>query len=672
MMFRFLTEYAHARAPRLLRAGGDNSPSGGDDRGNKMPFGDGDPGGPDGSPRSNLIYLIVGAVLIGYVIFTMLNQGAPQGQATEIPTSQLIAAIKENRVDELTYTVMVGEVEGTYWPDAESRGDESKLERFVSNYVGTDSLDELMAAHPSITYRIDTSDPNMWSNILIQVVPTILLVVLMFYFMRQMMGANNKAMQFGKTNAKTNEATRPKVKFKDVAGIDSEKQELMEIVDFLKDGKKFRDVGARVPRGILLSGEPGTGKTLLARAIAGEANVPFFAASGSDFSGIIVGLGVAKIKEIFEMAKRNAPCILFIDEIDAIGQRRSTHSYNDQDREQTLNQLLIEMDGFSNDTGIIVIGATNRADMLDPALLRPGRFDRQVYIELPDLSGRREILDLYAKKLKVGSDVNLQDLARGTTGFSGADLENLLNEAALHAVRNGRAEIAQPDVEEARDKILMGPRKVRKMRPEDIKLTAYHEAGHAFVSIMYADITDPIHKATIIPRGRALGMVQHLPIDDKVSMTIAEVRANLAIALAGRAAEEIFFGADKITTGAESDIAMATRLARYSITTAGLSPKLGLAAINQVNSFGTRSALENASEKTAELVDAEVRAWLDSAHADATKLLSKNKETVRKLAEELLARETLTGDEIKEIVSGKKSKKTAKATTKKTQKNATK
>lgn len=446
----------------------------------------------------------------------------------------------------------------------------------------------------------------------------------------------------------------------------------MEIVDFLKDGKKFRDVGARVPRGILLSGEPGTGKTLLARAIAGEANVPFFAASGSDFSGIIVGLGVAKIKEIFEMAKRNAPCILFIDEIDAIGQRRSTHSYNDQDREQTLNQLLIEMDGFSNDTGIIVIGATNRADMLDPALLRPGRFDRQVYIELPDLSGRREILDLYAKKLKVGSDVNLQDLARGTTGFSGADLENLLNEAALHAVRNGRAEIAQPDVEEARDKILMGPRKVRKMRPEDIKLTAYHEAGHAFVSIMYADITDPIHKATIIPRGRALGMVQHLPIDDKVSMTIAEVRANLAIALAGRAAEEIFFGADKITTGAESDIAMATRLARYSITTAGLSPKLGLAAINQVNSFGTRSALENASEKTAELVDAEVRAWLDSAHADATKLLSKNKETVRKLAEELLARETLTGDEIKEIVSGKKSKKTAKTTTKKTQKNATK
>ena len=463
---------------------------------------------------------------------------------------------------------------------------------------------------------------------------------------------------------------KPKTTFKDVAGIDSEKQELSEIVDFLKNKDKYKALGARVPRGVLLSGQPGTGKTLLARAIAGEANVPFFAASGSDFSGIIVGLGVAKIKEIFEMAKRNAPCILFIDEIDAIGQKRSTHSYNDQDREQTLNQLLIEMDGFANDTGIIVIGATNRVDMLDAALLRPGRFDRQVYIELPDMAGRREILDLYAKKVKIGETVNLQDLARGTTGFSGADLENLLNEAALHAVRNGREEISGDDIEEARDKIIMGPRKIRKMRPEDIKLTAYHEAGHAFVSLMYADITDPIHKATIIPRGRALGMVQHLPIDDKVSMTLAEVRANLSIALAGRGAEEIFFGADKITTGAESDIAMATRLARYSITTAGLSKKVGLPAINQVGTFGTRGALENASEKTAELVDAEIKAWLDAAHADAIKHLTKNKQTVEKLANELLSRETLTGEEIREIVFG--TKKASKKSEKNVQKKDTK
>lgn len=457
---------------------------------------------------------------------------------------------------------------------------------------------------------------------------------------------------------------KPKTTFKDVAGIDSEKQELAEVVDFLKNKEKYKTVGARVPRGVLLSGEPGTGKTLLARAIAGEADVPFFATSGSDYSGIIVGLGVAKIKEIFDLAKRNAPCILFIDEIDAIGQRRSAHSFNDQDREQTLNQLLIEMDGFANDTGIIVIGATNRPDMLDSALLRPGRFDRQVHIELPDMAGRNEILKLYADRVKMGSDVNLHDVARGTTGFSGADLENLLNEAALHAVRNGRKEITPHDIDEARDKIIMGPRKLRKMRPEDIKLTAYHEAGHAFVSLMYADITDPIHKATIIPRGRALGMVQHLPIDDKVSMTLAEVRANLSIALAGRSAEELFFGADKITTGAESDIAMATRLARYSITTAGLSDKLGLAAINQVASFGTRSALENASDKTAELVDAEIRAWLDAAHRDATKLLTKNRKTVEKLANELLNRETLTGAEIQEIVFGEKKK--VSKTTKKT------
>lgn len=447
---------------------------------------------------------------------------------------------------------------------------------------------------------------------------------------------------------------KPKTTFKDVAGIDSEKQELAEVVDFLRDKSKFAALGARVPRGILLSGEPGTGKTLLARAIAGEANVPFFAASGSDFSGIIVGLGVAKIKEIFEMAKRNAPCLLFIDEIDAIGQRRSQNSFNDQDREQTLNQLLIEMDGFSNETGIIVIGATNRPDMLDPALLRPGRFDRQVYIELPDMAGRKAILELHAKKIKMHEDVNLGDLARGTTGLSGADLENLLNEAALHAVRAGHKMVAPDDIEEARDKLLMGPRKVRKMRPEDIKLTAYHEAGHAFVSNHYADITDPIHKATIIPRGRALGMVQHLPLDDKVSMSLAEVRADLAVAMAGRASEEIFFGADKITTGAEADIAMATRLARRSITMAGLSPKIGMVAVNQVQSFGTRVPLESASEKTAEAVDAEIKNWTDVAYRDAMKILTKNRATVEKLAKELLARETLTGEEIREIISGKR------------------
>ncbi len=604
------------------------------------------------------IFLFVFAAIFVAMIIRAFTGGV--GTNKLLPNGQLVT---QAQPIELSFSDVLNKASDIQ--TMEIRGNEAKgVLRDGTEYSATITYDPNLLSKISENgayITIDTS--KTWVDYLGTWVPILMGLFFIWWIFRGFKaGAGGLSRSLAQQNPTKITTGKTKTSFKDVAGIDSEKQELMEIVDFLKNKEKFQDVGARVPRGILLSGEPGTGKTLLARAIAGEANVPFFAASGSDFSGIIVGLGVAKIKEIFEMAKRNAPCILFIDEIDAIGQRRSTHSYNDQDREQTLNQLLIEMDGFSNDTGIIVIGATNRPDMLDPALLRPGRFDRQVYIELPDLSGRKEILDLYSKKVKISSDVNLQDLARGTTGFSGADLENLLNEAALHAVRGGRKEIAQIDVEEARDKIIMGPRKVRKMRPEDIKLTAYHEAGHAFVSIMYADITDPIHKATIIPRGRALGMVQHLPIDDKVSMTIEEVKANLAIYLAGRASEETFFGANKITTGAESDIAMATRLARYSITTAGLSSKIGLAAINQVNSFGNRTALENASEKTAEMVDNEVRTWLDEAHKNATKLLINNKEKVKKLAEELLAKETLTGDEIKEIVLGKKQEKKAKKT----------
>ncbi|MBR6009927.1 MAG: ATP-dependent zinc metalloprotease FtsH [Alphaproteobacteria bacterium] len=517
------------------------------------------------------------------------------------------------------------------------------------------------------TVSIDNSD-SMWDGVA-KWLPILVSALFLIWLLRIMRGGSGGGGGLTRSLIGQNPTKittgKTKTTFKDVAGIDAEKQELMEVVDFLKNKDKYKSLGARVPRGILLSGEPGTGKTLLARAVAGEANVPFFATSGSDFSGIIVGLGVAKIKEIFELAKRNAPCILFMDEIDAIGQSRSKHTINDNDREQTLNQLLIEMDGFANDTGIIVIAATNRPDMLDAALLRPGRFDRQIYIELPNLEGRRDILELHAKKFKIDENVSLMDVARGTTGFSGADLENLLNEAALHAVHAEHKVVEQSDLEEARDKVLMGPKKNRKMRPEDIKLTAYHEAGHAFVGMHYSDITDPIHKATIVPRGRALGMVQHLPIDDKVSMSLDEIRANLSVFLAGRATEEIFFGANKITTGAESDIAMATQLARRSITTAGLSDKIGLVAVNQVNTFGQRVALENASEKTAEVVDSEIRSWVDNAYKDAKNLVSKNKATVDKLAKALLDKETLTGEEIREIVFGKNSKKTPKKTVKK-------
>jgi cell division protease FtsH len=504
---------------------------------------------------------------------------------------------------------------------------------------------------------VSIDDSRGWVDVLGTWVPILMGVIFIWWIFKGFKGGGGIGRAATAYNPTKITTGKTKTTFADVAGIDSEKQEVSEIVDFLKSPDKFKKLGARVPRGILLSGEPGTGKTLLARAIAGEANVPFFAASGSDFSGIIVGLGVAKIKEIFDMAKRNAPCILFIDEIDAIGMHRGRSSFNDNDREQTLNQLLIEMDGFSNDSGIIVIGATNRPDMLDKALLRPGRFDRQVYIELPNLSGREEILNLYAKKMKLAKSADLKNVARGTTGFSGADLENLLNEAALIAARLGHTEIENSDLEEARDKTLMGPKKNKKMRDWDKKLTAYHEAGHAFISVHYRDLVDPIHKATIIPRGRSLGMTQFLPTDDKVSLTLSEIKANMSVSMGGRAAEEVFLGADKITTGAEMDIAHATYLARRSITMDGLSDKIGPVAIYQVDTFGMRHALESASQKTAELVDSEIRAWMDAAHKDAKSILTKNREKVKKLAEELLARETLTRSDIEEIIIGKKAKK---------------
>ena len=445
---------------------------------------------------------------------------------------------------------------------------------------------------------------------------------------------------------------KQETRFTDVVGIDSVKREVTEIVDFLKHPKKYRDIGARVPKGILMSGDPGTGKTLLAKAIAGEADVPFYAVSGSDFSGIIVGLGVQKIKDFFELARSNAPCILFVDEIDAIGAKRGRTIHSDSDREATLNQLLIEMDGFGTADNVIIIGATNRIDMLDAALLRPGRFDRQVYIDLPDMAGRREILDLYAKKMKVDKGVSLDDAARGTTGFSGADLKNLLNEAALLAARNNRKAITNADMDEARDKILMGPKKDKKMRKKDIEMTAYHEAGHAFLAIHHRDVTDPIHKATILPRGRALGMVQYLPTDDKVSVTREEILANLEIYFAGRAAEEVFFGADKITTGASNDIARATMIARRSIVEWGLSDKIGTMAINQVDGWG-RGLLESASEKTAEAVDVEVRSWVESAYKKAKTIIAKNKVKIKKLADELLKKETLTRSEIESLLGVK-------------------
>ena len=602
----------------------------------------------DGSKFYLVIFVVLFLALIARALFVggVFNGDTSQdAQSVKKPIEMSFSDVL-NRADDIkTMEIQKGDIAV------------GKLKDGTPYHATIASSPELLEKISKSGATVSINNSDSFFDSIAKWLPLLVAGVFLFWLLRLLRGGNNGGgitrSLIGQNPTKITTG-KTKTTFKDVAGIDSEKQELMEVVDFLKNRDKFKSLGARVPRGILLSGEPGTGKTLLARAVAGEANVPFFATSGSDFSGIIVGLGVAKIKEIFELAKRNAPCILFIDEIDAIGQSRSKHSFNDNDREQTLNQLLIEMDGFANETGIIVIAATNRPDMLDTALLRPGRFDRQIHIDLPDLQGRHDILDLHAKKFKINEKISMLDVARGTTGFSGADLENLLNEAALHAVRSGNKYIEQSDLEEARDKILMGPKKNRKMRKQDIKLTAFHEAGHAFVGLHYSDVVDPIHKATIIPRGRALGMVQHLPIDDKVSMTLEEIRANLSVDLAGRASEEVFFGKNKITTGAESDIAMATHLARRSITTAGLSDKIGLVAINQVNTFGSRTSLENASEKTAELVDTEIRVWLDAAHKDAKNLIAKNKTIVEKLANALLEKETLSGEEIKEIVFGKK------------------
>ena len=622
----------------------------------------------DGSKFYLVAFVVLFIALVARIVF--VGMSANNTHDTPLSTTDNVA----NQVDVKT---AVKEPVELSFSDVLRRVNDIKTMEIGKDDVATGVLKDgtpyraTIAYTPELLEKISANGASVSINktdstwdIMGKALPIAVSVLFLFWLLRLLRGGNSTGgitrSLIGQNPTKITTG-KTKTTFKDVAGIDSEKQELMEVVEFLKNKDKFKALGARVPRGVLLSGEPGTGKTLLARAVAGEANVPFFATSGSDFSGIIVGLGVAKIKEIFDLAKRNAPCILFIDEIDAIGQSRSKHSFNDNDREQTLNQLLIEMDGFANDTGIIVIAATNRPDMLDAALLRPGRFDRQINIELPNLEGRRDILNLHAKKFKIDSNVSMMDVARGTTGFSGADLENLLNESALHAVRAEHKVVEQSDIEEARDKILMGPKKNRKMRPEDIKLTAYHEAGHAFISLHYDGVVDPVHKATIIPRGRALGMVQHLPIDDKVSMTIEEVRANLSVDLAGRASEEIFFGKNKITTGAESDIAMATHIARRSITTAGLSEKIGMIAINQANTFGQRIALENASEKTAEMVDAEIKNWIDIAYKDAKNLISKNKATVEKIAKALLDKETLSGEEIRAIVSNNKvAKKTVK------------
>ena len=489
--------------------------------------------------------------------------------------------------------------------------------------------------------------------------PMLLFVGVMIFLMRQMQAGGGKAMGFGKSRAKMLTERQGRVTFEDVAGVDEAKEDLVEIVDFLKDPQKYQKLGGRIPKGVLLVGPPGTGKTLLARAIAGEANVPFFTISGSDFVEMFVGVGASRVRDMFEQAKKNAPCIVFIDEIDAVGRHRGAGLGGGNDeREQTLNQLLVEMDGFEANEGVILIAATNRPDVLDPALLRPGRFDRQIVVPNPDLSGREKILKVHIKKVPLAPDVDPRVIARGTPGFSGADLANLVNEAALLAARRGKRLVSRAEFEDAKDKVMMGAeRRTLAMTDEEKKLTAYHEGGHALVALTVVG-SDPIHKATIIPRGRALGMVMRLPERDQVSMTRQKLNADLCVAFGGRIAEELIFGYDKVTTGAQSDIEMATRMARAMVTRFGMSDELGPIAYgeNQEEVFlgHSVSRTQNVSEATAQKIDSEVRRIIEETYQRAKRILTEKIDDLHALANGLLEYETLTGDEIKALLRGER------------------
>ena len=531
--------------------------------------------------------------------------------------------------------------------------------RFNTRYPIDNSEAEIekLNAH-NVEIQAEDARPS-WTGVILNFLPWLLLIGFYLFLFKQMQAGGAKAFSFGKSKAKLLTGDTPKVTFADVAGADEAKVELQEIIEFLRDPQKFTRLGGRLPKGALLVGPPGTGKTLLARAVAGEAGRPFFSMSGSDFVEMFVGVGASRVRDLFEQGKAHAPCIIFIDEIDAVGRHRGAGLGGGHDeREQTLNQLLVEMDGFESNDGVILIAATNRPDVLDPALLRPGRFDRQIVVDAPDLKGREGILKVHLRNKPIGEDVSVTTLARGTPGMSGADLANLVNEAALLAVRRNHDKIFMPDLEDAKDKVMLGAeRKSMVMKEEERRLTAYHEAGHAICAIKVPG-NDPLHKVTIVPRGRALGLAFTLPEDDRVSVTRMQLEADLVMTFGGRVAEELIFGRDRVTTGASSDIKQATNIARRYVTQWGLSDAIGpiLVGDNEQDLFLGRDIQHRreVSEKTAQLVDTEVKRVIDEAYRRAQQVLGEHIELLRSVAAALLERETLTGEEVGMLARGEK------------------
>ncbi|HVC46586.1 MAG TPA: ATP-dependent zinc metalloprotease FtsH [Terracidiphilus sp.] len=563
---------------------------------------------------------------------------------------------------EITYSDLFNKVEAGQVLDATIQGTElhghlksSPKEQFHTTIPASyEDLDKAMlAAKVNLTIKNEQNN-GLWLQVLINVGPFVLLIAIWFFMLRQMQSGGNKALSFGKSRARLLSMQQKKVTFKDVAGVDEAKEELKEIIEYLREPQKFQKLGGRIPKGVLLVGPPGTGKTLLARAVAGEANVPFFSISGSDFVEMFVGVGASRVRDLFEQGKKNAPCIIFIDEIDAVGRHRGAGLGGGHDeREQTLNQLLVEMDGFESNDGVILIAATNRPDVLDPALLRPGRFDRRVVVGLPDVRGREETLRVHVKKVPVADDVNLNVLARGTPGFSGADLANLVNEAALNAARANRKQVTMYDCELAKDKVLMGAeRKSMLLTDEEKKVTAYHEAGHALVSFL-RDNSDPIHKVTIIPRGMALGVTIFLP-DDRHNYTREYLETRLATSYGGRVAEEIFLS--QMSTGAGSDIETATDLARRMVCEYGMS-RLGPLTFGKKEEqiFLGREIAQHRdfSEETARQIDQEVRRLIDDAYQSAHALVDTHRDAMHRLAAALLERETIDAEEVRLLIEGK-------------------